>query len=64
MNKPSVGFLLFGLIPFGGICFSVPLWDRLTPVVFGLPFNVFWLLAWILATPGIMGLALWWERRQ
>jgi hypothetical protein len=25
----------------------VPLWDRVSPVFFGLPFNLFWLICWI-----------------
>ena len=29
------------------MCFSVPLWDRIDPMLFGLPFNLFWLTAWI-----------------
>ena len=34
-------------IPLIAICFSVSLWDRVYPLVFGLPFNFFWLIAWI-----------------
>jgi len=30
------------------MCFSVSLWDRVHPVLFGLPFNLFWLICWIL----------------
>jgi hypothetical protein len=51
MRKPSLGAILFGLIPFVAICFSVPLWDRVYPMLLGLPFNLFWLIAWILLTP-------------
>jgi Protein of unknown function (DUF3311) len=29
----------------------VALWDRVHPVLLGLPFNLFWLIAWILLTP-------------
>jgi hypothetical protein len=29
------------------MCFSVPLWDRVDPMVLGLPFNLFWLISWI-----------------
>ena len=47
MQKPSRRSLAIGLIPFIGMCFSVPLWDRVQPMVFGLPFNFFWLLLWI-----------------
>jgi hypothetical protein len=29
------------------MCFSVSYWDRIEPFVFGLPFNLFWLISWI-----------------
>jgi len=47
VQKPSVGALLLGLIPFIAMCLSVSLWDRIDPMIFGLPFNLCWLLAWI-----------------
>ena len=49
-----MGALLLGLIPFLAICFSVALWDRIEPTVFGLPFNLFWLILWTLITPLLM----------
>lgn len=39
--------LLLALIPFAAMCFSVPLWDRVEPTIFGIPFNLFWLICWI-----------------
>ena len=51
MKRPSIGALLLGLIPFAGMCFTVPLWDRVEPMILGLPFNLFWLMAWTLLTP-------------
>lgn len=50
-KSPSWLALLFGLFPFIAICFSVSLWDRIYPVVAGLPFNIFWLILWMLLTP-------------
>jgi hypothetical protein len=47
VKRSSRGALLLGLIPFGAMCFSVPLWDRTDPMVLGIPFNLFWLIAWI-----------------
>ena len=47
VKKPSVGALLLGLIPFIAMCFSVSLWDRIDPMIFGIPFNLFWLIVWI-----------------
>jgi len=51
MKNPSTGALLLGLIPFGAMCFSVAAWDRVEPMVLGLPFNFFWLLLWTMLTP-------------
>jgi hypothetical protein len=50
MTRPSTGALALALVPFLGMCFSVPLWDRVDPMILGLPFNLFWLLAWIVLT--------------
>ncbi len=51
MKRPSLGAILFGLIPFAGVCFSVSLWDRIDPRILGIPFNMFWLMSWIVLTP-------------
>jgi hypothetical protein len=51
LKKPSLGAVLLSLIPFVAMCFSVSLWDRVDPVVAGLPFNIFWLISWIVLTP-------------
>lgn len=47
MKRSEVFSLLLAAIPFLAVCFSVPLWDRVYPIVLGLPFNLFWLVAWI-----------------
>jgi len=51
VRKPSIGAVLLALIPFVAICFSVSLWDRIDPMILGLPFNYFWLIAWLFLTP-------------
>ncbi len=60
MKRPSLGAILFGLIPFAGVCFSVSLWDRIEPRVLGIPFNMFWLMCWIILTP----LCMWGAYRR
>lgn len=55
VKKPSRGALLLGLVPFMGMCFSVALWDRVNPMILGIPFNIVWLLCWIVLT----SLCLW-----
>jgi len=50
MKPPSIGALALGIIPYLAMCFSVALWDRIEPMVLGLPFNLFWLILWIVLT--------------
>lgn len=30
------------------MCLSVSLWDRVDPMILGIPFNLIWLIFWIL----------------
>jgi hypothetical protein len=62
MHKPSLKSIFIGLIPFVAMCFTVVLWDRVHPFVLGLPFNIFWIILWILITPIIMSFAYRSER--
>ena len=55
VRRPSLGTILLALIPFCAMCFSVSAWDRVYPMVFGLPFNFFWLLSWIALTSVCIG---------
>lgn len=64
MRKPNVGAILLGLIPFAADCFSVALWDRIDPMVLGIPFNLFWLILWIALTPLCMAGAYYVETRR
>ncbi len=64
MRRPSLGAILVGLMPFAAICFSVSLWDRIAPLMLGLPFNQFWLIAWIVLTPACMWIAYRMEMRS
>jgi len=36
VTTPSQGALALGFIPFAAMCFSVPLWDRVQPMIVGL----------------------------
>ena len=64
LKPPSLGSILLGLIPFVATCFTVPLWDRVFPIVLGLPFNFFWLILWLLLTPLCMSAAYRLESRR
>jgi hypothetical protein len=55
VRKPSAGALILALIPFAAMCFSVPLWDRIEPMLLGLPFNLLWLTCWVV----LSSLCLW-----
>lgn len=61
MNRNRVLSALFAFLPFLAICFSVPLWDRVYPLVFGLPFNIAWLVACIPLT-SLCLLGIYWLR--
>ena len=63
MHKPTKAAILIGLIPFIAMCFAVPLWDRLYPFIFGLPFNMFWIVIWIVLAPLCMYFAYRVERK-
>ena len=54
VKRPSASALLLGLIPFSAMCLSVSLWDRIDPMVLGIPFNLFWLISWIVLTSACM----------
>ena len=43
------------LLPAIGMLAGIPLANRVEPYVFGLPFLLFWIVAWVVATSGVMG---------
>jgi len=47
VKKPSPEAICLALIPFAAMCLSVGLWDRIDPMILGIPFNLFWLIGWI-----------------
>jgi len=55
VKRPSLAALLLGLIPFAAMCLSVALWDRIDPMILGIPFNLAWLILWTVLTT----LCLW-----
>ena len=57
MHRPSVRALLVGAIPVTAMCLSISLWNRVHPFIFGLPFNIFWIISWIILTPVCMSVA-------
>ncbi|MDR3561624.1 MAG: DUF3311 domain-containing protein [Negativicutes bacterium] len=57
MHRPTIEAILIGFIPFIAMCFSISFWDQVHPFVLGLPFNIFWIIAWIVITPLFMSVA-------
>lgn len=47
---------LLAVLPFIGILVGTPFFNRVTPLVLGLPLILAWLLLWILLTSAIMAL--------
>lgn len=55
---------LLAAVPILALVAALPLVNRVEPLVFGLPFLLFWMLAWVLATPAFLGLAYVLGRRR
>jgi hypothetical protein len=53
----SSSALVPAAIPILALIGALPFVNHLEPVVLGLPFVLFWILAWVLATPVFMGVA-------
>ena len=54
MPKGTKLALMLGCIPFLTLVFALPLVNRIHPVILGLPFLLFWILAWVMLTPFIL----------
>ena len=63
MQKGTRYALLLGCIPFLALVFLLPLVNRIEPVIFGLPFLLFWIVVWILLTPLVLLTAYLLERK-
>lgn len=46
--------ILLGLLPFAGILVGVFFVNRVTPFIFGMPFLLFWMVAWAVLTALLM----------
>jgi hypothetical protein len=63
MKKGTRIALILGAIPFITMVFALPLVNRIEPIILGLPFLLFWLLAWVVLTPVILALAYKLEKK-
>ncbi|HEU5480952.1 MAG TPA: DUF3311 domain-containing protein [Candidatus Tumulicola sp.] len=46
--------VLLAAIPIVALSFAVPLVNRVEPRILGLPFVLFWIVAWVLLTPAFL----------
>jgi len=53
---PLRRYHLLAALPTIGLLAGIPFANRLEPYVLGLPFLLFWIVAWVLATSAIMWL--------
>ncbi|MFB5166720.1 DUF3311 domain-containing protein [Parageobacillus toebii] len=44
------------VLPFLGILGGIPFANKVTPYVLGMPFILFWLVAWVILTSAIMAI--------
>ncbi len=49
--------LVLALVPVVALVGGLPFVNRIEPIVLGLPFLLFWILGWVLATPIFLGVA-------
>jgi hypothetical protein len=54
--RPGLAFLP-AAVPVVALVGGLPFANRLEPVIFGLPFVLFWFVAWVLATPACLALS-------
>lgn len=64
IKRPSTASISLALIPVVALGLSVSLWDRITPRVLGVPFNMFWIVAWLFLTPVLMSLVYRMEKKR
>jgi hypothetical protein len=51
MQKGTKYAMGFAAVPFITLVFSLPLVNRIEPMVLGLPFVLFWIVLWVALTP-------------
>lgn len=64
MSKGRKLALLFGAIPFITLVFALPFVNRIEPMILGLPFVLFWIVFWVVATPFFLFLAYRAEKKS
>ncbi|HET6276337.1 MAG TPA: DUF3311 domain-containing protein [Candidatus Cybelea sp.] len=57
LSTALFGRVLLAAIPFAALTVAIPLVNRIEPRIFGMPFLLGWILAWILAAPAFLWVA-------
>jgi len=63
VGKKSKVPALFASIPFITLIFAIPFVNRLEPMIWGLPFLLWWIVISVTLTPLWLGLAYLYEKR-
>ena len=61
---PTRAYRGLALLPAIGLVVGIPFANRVEPYVLGLPFLLFWIVAWVVATSAIMGTIWLLDRRH
>ena len=56
-TRHPIGALVLALIPAAALVAGLPFVNRIEPVVLGMPFLLFWIVAWVLLTPAFLAVA-------
>lgn len=64
MGKGRRWAVLLAVIPFATLVFALPLVNRREPFILGLPFLLFWIVAWVVLTPLILFIAYRLEKKN
>ena len=59
MVGPAMLLRLLSLVPFAGLLIGVVFANRVEPRVFGLPFLLAWVVAWVFISVGVMACVYW-----
>ncbi len=63
-RQPRRPWRWLAVLPTLGLLGGIPFANRVEPYVLGLPFLLFWIVLWVVATAGIMGLIWILDRRH
>jgi hypothetical protein len=56
MTRRLQAYHAAAVVPAIGMLVGIPFANRIEPFVLGLPFLLFWIVAWVVATSAIMGI--------